>query len=255
VDRLAAAAFGRNWPVILHPDAVHDASLWLKLGHSPCIENMDKRQAIGRTAEELARVFNQFPEASLCFDIGHARQIDATMTEAYLILTTYRDRLQQVHMGEVNTRSKHDPLSIASNLAFQDVADLIPQEIPVIPETTVPEEHLMEEIAKAVVALPFKELAKTRRRDLVGFSTTGCTKVSRSVADTLESRMACEVPPYAVPFPLNTALLITVIAVFEMPLCVASTACHGWYRQHTPTLTLFEIPLQAKQRDWSFLLL
>jgi hypothetical protein len=161
VDRLAEAAFARDWPVILHPDAVHDAGLWHKLGHFLCIENMDKRKAVGRTAEELSRVFELFPEATLCFDIGHARQVDATMTEAYLILTAYRDRLQQVHMSEVNTRSKHDPLSIASILAFRDVADLIPPETPIILETPVPEDQIMEEIERAAEALPIKELATT----------------------------------------------------------------------------------------------
>jgi hypothetical protein len=159
VERLAAAVCPRKWPVILHPDAVHDASLWLRLGRFLCIENMDKRKPVGRTAEELARVFDRFPEASLCFDIGHARQVDATMTEAYLILTTFGDRLKQVHMSEVNTRSKHDPLSVTSILAFQEVADLIPAEIPVILESPVPEERVMEEIARAAEALPIKEFA------------------------------------------------------------------------------------------------
>jgi len=158
-DRLASTAVARKWPVILHPDAVHDANLWRKLGRFLCIENMDKRKPVGRTAEELEGVYDLFPEATLCFDIGHARQVDATMTEAYLILTSYRDRLQQVHMSEVNTRSKHDPLSVASVLAFRDVADLIPPEIPVILETPVHEKQIMEEIGKAADALPTRELA------------------------------------------------------------------------------------------------
>jgi hypothetical protein len=159
VDRLAAAVLPRRWPVILHPDAVHNAGLWRKLGRFLCIENMDKRKPMGRTAEELSRVFDLFPDATLCFDIGHARQIDATMTEAYLILTSYRDRLQQVHMSEVNTRSKHDPLSVTSILAFQELADLIPPAIPIILETPVPEEQLMIEIEKAARALPLRSLA------------------------------------------------------------------------------------------------
>jgi len=159
VDSLAAAVLPRRWPVILHPDAVHNAELWRKLGRFLCIENMDKRKPIGRTAGELAQVFDLFPEATLCFDIGHARQIDATMTEAYLILTSFRDRLQQVHMSEVNTRSKHDPLSVTSILAFQEMADLISPEIPIILETPVPEEQIMREIEKAAEALPVRALA------------------------------------------------------------------------------------------------
>jgi hypothetical protein len=39
-------------------------------------------------------------------------------------------------------------------------------------------------------------------------------------------------------------VLIVVIAVFEMPLGIPGTARHGPYRQHSPTLTLFEFRLQ-----------
>jgi len=81
------------------------------------------------------------------------------MTEVFLILSAYRDRLRQVHLSEVNTRSKHDPLSIASILAFRDVAELIPTDIPIILETPVREERIMEEISKAAEALPVRELA------------------------------------------------------------------------------------------------
>jgi hypothetical protein len=49
----------------------------------------------------------------------------------------------------------------------------------------------------------------------------------------------------AMPLALNPAMLIVVIAVFEMPLGIPGTARHGPYRQHNPTLTLFEIGKQA----------
>jgi len=47
---------------------------------------------------------------------------------------------------------------------------------------------------------------------------------------------------------LNPAMLIVVIAVFEMPLGIPGTARHGPYRQHSPTLTLFEFALQQLLR-------
>jgi hypothetical protein len=47
------------------------------------------------------------------------------------------------------------------------------------------------------------------------------------------------------PLALYAAVFIVVIAVFKMPLGIASTARHGSYRQHGLTLTLFEIPLQG----------
>jgi hypothetical protein len=40
-------------------------------------------------------------------------------------------------------------------------------------------------------------------------------------------------------------VLIVIIALFEMPLGIPNTARHGPYRQHTPTLTLFEFRVQV----------
>jgi hypothetical protein len=152
-DRLREERW-RNWPIVVHPDALFDLSLWRELGELLCVENMDKRKPIGRTLEELNSIFKQLPDASFCFDIGHARQCDPTMTEAYLILREFGSRLRQVHVSEVNTRSKHDPLSYVSILAFQEVAHLIPPSVPLILETPISEDQMESEIAKVREALP-----------------------------------------------------------------------------------------------------
>jgi hypothetical protein len=150
----------RGWPFVVHPDAIHDFGLWRDLGSSVLIENMDKRKPIGRTVNELARVFKELPEARLCFDIGHARQVDSTMTEAYMILRDFGSRLRQVHVSEVNTSSKHDPLSLASILAFQEVANLIPSDVPLILETPVTVDQMEREMDKVRQALPLNLQAK-----------------------------------------------------------------------------------------------
>jgi endonuclease IV len=156
VDMLQSVCH-RGWHVVLHPDAIHNPALWRRLGELLCVENSDKRKPIGRTAFELAQIFSHLPEASFCFDIGHARQVDSTMTEAHFILKQFGQRLRQVHVSEVNTRSKHDPLSMASILAFQEVADLIPDDIPLILETPVPEEQITFEIGRVREAIPARE--------------------------------------------------------------------------------------------------
>jgi len=43
---------------------------------------------------------------------------------------------------------------------------------------------------------------------------------------------------------LYAAMFIVVVAVLQMPLCVASATRHGPYGQHSPTVTLFEIRMQ-----------
>jgi|SRR6266568_3232799 len=73
----------------VHPDVIEDYSAWEYLGSALCIENMDQRKAIGRTADELGSIFDRLPSAALCFDIGHARQVDTTMT-AYFIIQQFR---------------------------------------------------------------------------------------------------------------------------------------------------------------------
>jgi hypothetical protein len=143
-----------RWPIVVHPDVINDFGLWRELGELVCIENMDKRKPIGRTARELASVFRELPLATFCFDIGHARQVDPTMTEAYLILREFGPRLRQVHVSEVNSRSKHDALSYASMVAFREVAQLIPEQVPLILETPVSENDMGPEIDKVREALP-----------------------------------------------------------------------------------------------------
>jgi hypothetical protein len=144
----------KGWPIVVHPDAIHDYSLWREFGAWLCVENMDKRKPVARTADELGIVFEKLPDASFCFDLGHARQVDTTMTEAYLMLRTYASKLRQVHVSEVNTRSKHDRLSDSSILAFRRVAEFIPESVPLIVEAVIEESEIESELLRVEEALP-----------------------------------------------------------------------------------------------------
>lgn len=128
--------FQRNgWPIVLHPDAVHQIKLWREFGDLLYIENMDKRKPVGRTVAELKAIFSELPEALFCFDMAHARQVDSSMTEARVILRSFGSRLRQLHISEVNTNSKHNRISRGAFRAFREIAHLIPPEIPAILET------------------------------------------------------------------------------------------------------------------------
>lgn len=149
VVRLLRQVAGRGWPVIVHPDLISDFSLWAELGALVCIENMDKRKAVGRTAAQLQNVFDKLPNATFCFDIGHARQVDPTMQEAESFLNRFRDRLRQVHMSYVNPQSGHERLNYESISAYRRVAPRLDPAIPVILETPVQPDEVGDEISAA----------------------------------------------------------------------------------------------------------
>jgi hypothetical protein len=151
LDRVAALAI----PIIIHPDAILSSADWKHFGSLLFIENMDKRKARGRTAADLAVLFETFPSARMCFDIGHARQVDPTMLEAARILEQHGDRLGQVHISEVNTASRHDPISEYAVQAFRLVAHLMPECTPIILETLIDsgQSSIPKELARAADAL------------------------------------------------------------------------------------------------------
>ncbi len=138
-----------KWHVVVHPDCLWNKSLWLPFGEWLCIENMDKRKTVGRTVEELRRLFIELPEARLCFDIAHAHQIDTSMTEAFRILREFGERVCELHVSEVTSSSKHSRISETALRAFQEVADQLPRDVPVILETPVAQADAAREIHMA----------------------------------------------------------------------------------------------------------
>lgn len=138
----------RQWPVVLHPDAITDHGCWRDFGRLACLENMDNRKPSGRTAEELAPHFAQLPNASFCLDLGHAQQVDSTMGIARKMLRDYGDRLMQLHLSELTADAHHQPLSMATVWAVQEISRLIP-EAPVIVESVVQPDQVDSELAMA----------------------------------------------------------------------------------------------------------
>jgi hypothetical protein len=138
----------RKWHIIVHPDIIKDFSLWASFGEYLCLENMDKRKEIGRTAYDMAYLFDRLPEASFCFDIAHVRQVDPTLMEGIKMINLFRERLVQLHVSEVNTESKHQPLTFESIVAFNTLAQFIPRTTPIVLESPVSFELIDSEIEK-----------------------------------------------------------------------------------------------------------
>jgi hypothetical protein len=137
------------WPVVVHPDLIHDPAVWSVLGSRLCLENMDLRKRTGRTVEEMEQAFGLLPEAGFCLDLGHARQIDPTMGSAIEMLRRFGGRLRQLHVSEVATFGEHRRLGFLARTAFRRVAAHVPEEVPIILESIVAESDIREELEAA----------------------------------------------------------------------------------------------------------
>jgi hypothetical protein len=134
------------WPIVVHPEIVRTAPKWRPFGRRLCLENMDNRKTSGRTVDEMRTLFALLPEASFCLDVGHARQIDPTMTVALMMLTEFNARLVQLHVSEVGPFGEHLPVRVLATIAFQRIAHRVPDETAVIIESVVAEEEMEREL-------------------------------------------------------------------------------------------------------------
>ncbi len=147
-------ALPERWPIIVHPEILRTPALWRRLGPRLCLENMDDRKTRGRTLPELRVLFEEFPEASFCLDLGHARQIDPTMAVALRMLLELGSRLVQLHVSEVGPRGEHQHVAATTRWAFERVSHRIPWDCPLIIESMVTAEAIDEEIRSVMLAFP-----------------------------------------------------------------------------------------------------
>lgn len=153
-----------SWPIIVHPDTIHDFKKWIGFGSQLAVENMDRRKSDARNSEELSRWFDLLPDARLCFDLAHAHQCDRSMTEAFRILLKFRDRICQLHISELDSAGQHFPLSFGSMQAFSEVAPLIPADSPAILESLNPLEKAEEKAQKAWIEREAQRANQALRR-------------------------------------------------------------------------------------------
>jgi hypothetical protein len=104
--------------IVVHPDAIGSVELYRALGRKLVIENMDVRKSAGQTAVELAELFEELPDAGLCFDVAHAKSVDPTMAEGERILDLFGDRLRHVHLSSLDSDCHHVPLTEGDESLF-----------------------------------------------------------------------------------------------------------------------------------------
>jgi hypothetical protein len=130
----------RKWNIIVHPDILYTPSKWRHFGRNLLIENMDRRKPIGRTLEELTPLFADLPEARMCLDLAHARQLDTTMTLLWSFFVAFHERIAEIHISELDSRCKHHPLSVSSVRDYKNFSRAF-STLPIIIESVLPEKQ------------------------------------------------------------------------------------------------------------------
>jgi hypothetical protein len=109
--------------IVVHPDTMIDADHYALLGRRLVLENMDTRKPSGHRAADLRPLFEQLPDAGLCLDVAHAKDVDPTMAVAHELLDSFRDRLRQVHVSSLDEDRHHVPLTAADEELFGSVLE------------------------------------------------------------------------------------------------------------------------------------
>lgn len=113
--------------IVMRPDAIaDDIGAYRSLGRRLAVENMDARKGAGRTADELEHYFSALPDARLCFDIAHAKAVDASLDEGRAILGRFANRLSHVHLSSLDDHHKHVPLTPEDQSLFSGLLSRCP---------------------------------------------------------------------------------------------------------------------------------
>ena len=88
------------------------------------------------------------------------------MSQAAAILTQFKNRLGEVHLSTVNPLGLHEAFMFSSMRAFGEIADLIPQEVPIILESPVSWQQIENEAALAEMVLCNEPAVASRRKIL-----------------------------------------------------------------------------------------
>lgn len=107
--------------IVVHPDTISDPALYQPLGRRLVLENMDRRKNSGHVADDLGALFAELPEARLCFDVAHAKDVDSTMGAGSEMLRRFSSRLSHVHVSSLDESQHHVSLTAEDEALFEPV--------------------------------------------------------------------------------------------------------------------------------------
>jgi hypothetical protein len=104
--------------IVVHPDTIGDPAPYRNLGRRLTLENMDTRKRGGHTADDLAEYFEELPQARLCLDVAHAKDVDATLAVGNELLRRFANRLSHVHVSSLDEAQHHVSLTHEDEALF-----------------------------------------------------------------------------------------------------------------------------------------
>jgi sugar phosphate isomerase/epimerase len=70
---------------------------------------MDVMKRFGREVQDMAEVFERFPEAGFCLDVAHVWTNDRSLRLGFELLGAFGDRLRQLHVSGIDADARHRP--------------------------------------------------------------------------------------------------------------------------------------------------
>lgn len=123
--------------IVVHPDTITDPAPYQALGRRLALENMDTRKPAGHTADQLAALYRELPQARLCLDVAHAKDVDPTLAGAEQLLRRFAGRMSHVHVSSLDDEHHHVPLTSQDETLFEPLLSRC-RDVPWILEAPAP---------------------------------------------------------------------------------------------------------------------
>lgn len=123
--------------IVAHPDCIITPALWAQLGQNLLIENNDPRKPGGQTPGQLGELGEILPKAGFCIDLAHAKAFDETLSNVTEMFKQLGNRIREMHISSGDMYGGHFPLKPEDIVAYRNIRDIIPGNIPIIIESPI----------------------------------------------------------------------------------------------------------------------
>lgn len=120
--------------VTFHPDRIIDWDIMNEISDLPVsLENMDVDKRLGKSVFDMERLLKK-GNFGLTLDVQHCYTNDQTMNTASEFISTFKDKIKEIHLSGFDPDKLHVPLhTVGQDIIINSVKDL---DIPIILETT-----------------------------------------------------------------------------------------------------------------------